>query len=254
MPRVLAHDDPDALLAVAEALETGQTIIFPTDTIYGIGGNPWDARSLERVRELKGRTADQPFAVLLPTVASIERVAALDDRTGAIVERLLPGPFTLLLPATADAPPATVREGTIGIRVPAHPFFERTLARLDRPLFGTSVNRHREPPLVDVDEIIDRFASVDLIVTGSTAASASAILDLTADPIRPVRGDLPAELRSLLEEEQNGNTAHRERGPSNRPHTDRLLEDESREREKQDRRQRHQRRRNPNLRPRQRDQ
>ena len=201
MPRVLSHDDPEIGIALQAALETGQTIIFPTDTIYGIGGNPWDARCIERVRLLKDRRSDQPFAVLLPTVATIARFATIDARARRWIDRLLPGPYTLLLPATPDAPPATTLDRTIGVRVPAHPFFGRTLATLDRPLFGTSVNRHGEPPLVDVDEIIDRFSAVDLIVTGPTAASASTIIDLRGIPARVVRGALDRPIHSLLEEE-----------------------------------------------------
>ena len=201
MPLVLSHDAPETAIALHAALETGQTIIFPTDTIYGIGGNPWDARCIERVRLLKHRRADQPFAVLLPSSAAIDRFAALDVRARRWVDRLFPGPYTLLLPAAPDAPAATTRDGTIGVRVPAHPFFQRTLAALDRPLFGTSVNRHGEPPLVDVDEIIDRFAAVDLIVTGPTAATASTIVDLTEIPACVVRGDLADPICSLLEQE-----------------------------------------------------
>jgi L-threonylcarbamoyladenylate synthase len=201
MPRVLSHDASETPSAVDAALETGQTLVFPTDTIYGIGGNPWDTGSLARVRALKGRPADQPFALLLPTRISIERYAVIDERLRRLIERLLPGPYTLLLPATRGAPPSSVRDGTIGIRVPDHPFFQRTLARLDRPLFGTSVNHHGEPALVDIDEIIDRFAAVDLVVTGPTGRSPSAILDLTRRPARLVRGELTRELQSILNEE-----------------------------------------------------
>lgn len=196
MPRVLPHDHPEIGSAVGAALETGQTIVFPTDTIYGIGGNPWDKRSLDRVRSLKDRPSDRPFALLLPTREAIERFAALDGRLRGLVDRLLPGPYTLLLPAAPGAPSSAVRDGIVGIRVPDHPFFRRTMARLDRPLFGTSVNRHGEPPLADVDRIIDRFAGVDLIVSGPTGTRPSTILDLTEDPPRVVRGELPRELRS----------------------------------------------------------
>ena len=200
MPRVLPHDDPQTASAVDAVLETGQTIVFPTDTIYGIGGNPWDERSLERVRKLKDRSVDQPFALLLTTRASIERYSALDERLRGLIARLLPGPYTLLLPGAPESPSSAARNGKIGIRVPLHPFFQRTIASLDRPLFGTSVNRHGEPPLVDIDQIIDRFAAVDLIVTGPTGMSPSTILDLTEVPPHLVRGELPRELQSLLDE------------------------------------------------------
>lgn len=201
MPRVLPHDHPEIGAAVEAALETGQTLVFPTDTIYGIGGNPWDKRSLDRVRSLKDRSPDQPFALLLPTREAVERYAGLDARIRRAVDRLLPGPYTLLLPVAPGAPPASTLGGTIGIRVPDHPFFAETLAGLDRPLFGTSVNRHGEAPLLDVDRIIDRFAAVDLIVTGPIGTDPSTILDLTQTPPQLIRGELSEDLRTLLEEE-----------------------------------------------------
>ncbi|MDD4903048.1 MAG: L-threonylcarbamoyladenylate synthase [Candidatus Bipolaricaulis sp.] len=195
IPIVLAYDDPRAPQLVVEALETGLTIVFPTDTIYGIGGNPWDDVALEKVRRLKGRAIDQPFTLHLASLADLEAFAALDERRRAWVESLFPGPYTLLLPARVGAPISAVRNGTIGVRVPNHPFFARVMAPLGRPLFGTSVNPHGLPPLADVDDIIDHFPSIDLILTGPIGGGPSDILDMTADPPRAVRGTLPPQLR-----------------------------------------------------------
>jgi len=199
MPTVLAFDQSDAAEALNQALETGQTIIFPTDTVYGIGGNPWDTRTLDRVRLLKERPADQPFTLHVPTLESIASFADVGPRRRPVVERLLPGPYTLLLPAIDGSPPSAVLDGRIGIRVPDHPFFHGALARLNRPIFGTSVNRHGDPPLGDIVEIIDRFSAVDLIVTGPVGRGPSAILDLTADTVRIVRGEVPEDVRRFLD-------------------------------------------------------
>lgn len=195
IPTVLPFDDSRAPGLVAEALETGLVLVFPTDTIYGIGGNPWDDGALDRVRRLKTRSADQPFTLHLPTANAVGAYARLDERSRAQVLSLLPGPYTLLLPAAPGAPPSAVQGTTVGIRVPDHPFFVRVMAPLGRPLFGTSVNAHGKPPLADVNEIIDRFPSIDLILTGPIGDRPSDILDLTADPPRAVRGDLPTALR-----------------------------------------------------------
>ena len=198
MPTVLAHDQPGIADAIDRALETAQTVIFPTDTLYGIGGNPWDARTLDRVRTLKDRPPGQPFTLHLASVKAIERFARVDDRRRAMVEYLLPGPYTLLLPASDGAPPSAVLGSKVGIRVPDHPLFTTTLVLLDRPLFGTSVNLRGEPPLQDIVEIIDRFSSVDLIVAGPVGLGPSAILDLTSDPACVVRGEVSDEVRRLL--------------------------------------------------------
>ena len=194
MPTVLTYDSPEAPRLVDAALETGQTIIFPTDTIYGIGGNPWDRPTLERVCKLKNRSMDQPVTLHLPTLASIPRYAQTDARQWAMVEQPLPGPYTLLLPATPEAPASAVLNGTVGIRVPSHPFFSGAMTILDRPVFGTSINQHGRPPLTEINEIIDAFGSVELILVGPVSGEASSILDLTSNPPQAIRGHLPPNL------------------------------------------------------------
>ncbi|MFC2083275.1 L-threonylcarbamoyladenylate synthase, partial [Candidatus Bipolaricaulota bacterium] len=166
IPTVLAYNSPEAAAAIDMALETGQTIVFPTDTVYGIGGNPWDERTLNHVRRLKERAPEQPFTLHLWNVQEITRYAHYGPAVAQIIKQLFPGPYTLLLTATPDAPPSAVLEGKIGIRVPNHALFGGALRR---PVFGTSVNRKNTPPLNDVAEIIESFTEVDLIVTGDVA-------------------------------------------------------------------------------------
>jgi len=182
-------------------LETGGTFIFPTDTVYGIGGGPWDERALAQVRRMKGRPASQPFTLHLSSIEAIERFAHVDERMRRVLARFLPGPITFILPATKDAPPATVLKGKVGIRVPAHPFFGFIMRELDRPLFGTSVNRAGEAPLDSIEMMIEQFSGVDLLVEGETGTGVprgtgvpSAIVDLTTDPPQALRGELPKDL------------------------------------------------------------
>lgn len=196
-PNVIAHDDPDAATRLLEALETGQVVVFPTDTVYGLGGNAWDDTALGKVRELKGRSSTQPFTLHVASLADVDRFASVPDDLRSAVRTLLPGPYTLLLSASSAAPPSAVADGKVGLRLPRHPFFQRVVARLARPLFGTSVNAHGEPPLNDVSQIIDRFPMIDLVVTGPVSGSPSDILDLTSRPPRAVRGTLPAVLAHL---------------------------------------------------------
>lgn len=194
-PTVLRDDDPRTPAAVRDALETGQTLIFPTDTIYGMGGNPWDDAALAKVRELKHRGPDQPFTLHVPRVADVLRYAVVQDRLRPALAELLPGPYTVILPALAGAPACSKSDRGIGLRVPHHPFFSVVMASLGRPLFGTSVNEHGEAPLQEVNDMIDRFPSVDLVIVGAVGGVASDIIDLTADPPRAIRGRLPSALR-----------------------------------------------------------
>jgi len=197
IPIVLSHDDPETPHALALALEIGQTIIFPTDTVYGIGGNPWDQRPLGNVCRLKDRSPDQPYTLHLPNTEMIDRFVRVDDRLRRLVRALLPGPYTLLLPASQDAPPSAVLQGNVGIRVPDHPLFRDVLRQ---PVFGTSVNVHNAPPLNTVQELIEQFNTVDLLVTGAVKGTPSAILDLTASPPRLIRGILSEAAQRLLEQ------------------------------------------------------
>jgi len=195
IPIVLPHDHPETVAAVEMALETGRTIIFPTDTVYGIGGNPWDERTLSHVRRLKDRAPEQPFTLHLCHVSEIEEFAHCEPAVRRKIEQLLPGPYTLLLPAGPDAPPSAIHDGKIGIRVPDHPFFDSILRR---PVFGTSVNRPNSPPLNDVADIIENFTEVHLIVSGDVEGTSSAIIDLTEAPYRLIRGTLSEDARRVL--------------------------------------------------------
>ncbi len=223
MPTVLDFDGPSVSARVQEVLETGGIVIFPTDTIYGIGGNPWDDLALAKVREAKRREPDQPFTLHVPTVANLRRYATYSAQTALLIDQLLPGPYTVLLEAASGAPASAVQGRLIGIRVPDHPFFFHVMSALARPLFGTSVNVHGEQPLSDPYEIIDRFSWVDLILTGPTGRSPSSIIDLSVEPPRVLRGALPPSLMtechlpSSSTEKQQRNAPHSEQSPDRLP-------------------------------------
>ena len=193
--QVIKEPDVQVYDAVRSLLEAGGALIFPTDTVYGIGGSPWDERALVLVRRLKGREKSQPFTLHLPSVEAIERFALLNTEMRQVLGAFLPGPITFILPAREDAPPASVLEGKVGIRVPSNPFFQSVMLRLDRPLFGTSVNRSGEAPLASIDMMIEQFSVVDLLIEGETETGVpSAIVDLTSNPPRALRGELPEGL------------------------------------------------------------
>ncbi len=193
---VLKENDKKLHAVVEGLLETGGTFIFPTDTVYGIGGGAWDERALKQVCIMKHRHFSQPFTLHLPSVDAVERFALMDCQTQTVLERFFPGPITFILPASDQAPPATVLNGKVGIRVPAHPFFQLTMRGIDRPLFGTSVNRSGSPPLKSIELMIEQFSGVDLLVEGvnPTRGIPSAIVDLTVYPPRALRGQLPRNL------------------------------------------------------------
>ncbi len=194
-PLCLTQSDSRLPGALSELLEVGGVVIFPTDTVYGLGGNPWDERAVERIRRMKGRPADQPFTLHLTTRDGVGSFATLDEQARRAIDLLLPGPITLLLSARPQAPRAVTHKGKVGIRVPKHRFFSEVLHCLGASLFGTSVNRSGEPPLHSVETMIESFPEIDLIVEGEAGSGVpSAIIDLTTDPPRALRGRVPDTL------------------------------------------------------------
>ena len=189
--RRLRWDDPQLPSALGRALDRGSVILFPTDTVYGLGGGPRSG-AVDRVRSMKDRPTGQPFALHLSSLSAIERFAAVPVAALPWIERLLPGPFTVLLPAARDAPTCATYRGKVGIRVPDHPLFLKILTEIDRALFGTSANRHGGRPLRSVEEVLGVFREVDLAIEGAAPRGiASSVIDLTRDPPHVLRGELP---------------------------------------------------------------
>jgi L-threonylcarbamoyladenylate synthase len=190
-PRLLSLGDPTLPRQLDRALRDGAVIVFPTDTVYGLGGDPWSV-AVERVRTIKQRPPDQPFSLHLPSVASIAAYARVDAKRWRWLERWLPGPFTVLLEAGPGAPPCSVADDRVGLRVPDHPLFLEILVEIDRPVFGTSVNRRGAPPINDATKILKAFPEIDLVIEGPiSTGSSSALIDLTSTRPVALRGELP---------------------------------------------------------------
>jgi L-threonylcarbamoyladenylate synthase len=126
----------DLAEAVA-ALERGEVIAFPTDTVYGLAARPgFEAR----IYELKGRPEGMPLILMVASESQLDGFVEVDRRARWYMERWWPGPLTLVLPAVAG--------GTLGVRVPDHPLALELLAAAGA-LLTTSANLHGEPPALD---------------------------------------------------------------------------------------------------------
>jgi L-threonylcarbamoyladenylate synthase len=175
------------------ALERGGVIVFPTDTLYGLGARATDAGAVRRLEALKERPSGMPISLAVSSYEEIEPLGALSPAARAVARRELPGPCTLILPAAPAArrrlPPSLFGHGrTIGVRIPDHPV-ARELARRVGPITCTSANRHGRPPSRTIAEARAAFGlAVDAYVDGSPAPSGtpSRLLDLTGAVMRVV--------------------------------------------------------------------
>ncbi|MFZ1340603.1 MAG: L-threonylcarbamoyladenylate synthase, partial [Paracoccaceae bacterium] len=127
----------------AELIRGGQLVAFPTETVYGLGGDATDDLAVARIFDAKGRPRFNPLIVHLPDLAAAERVAVFDDIARNVAQAFWPGPLTLVLPLRAGAglsPLVTAGLSTVAIRVPAHPLARALLRAVGRPVAAPSAN------------------------------------------------------------------------------------------------------------------
>ncbi|HET7303283.1 MAG TPA: L-threonylcarbamoyladenylate synthase [Segeticoccus sp.] len=175
----------------AETVRDGGLVVLPTDTVYGIGADAFDADAVAAVLEAKGRGRDMPPPVLVPGPRTVDGLATrVPDYARDLIEAFWPGPLTLVL----HAQPSLIWDlgetnGTVAVRMPRE---ETALALLDEvgPMAVTSANRHGQPAATTVTEAAVQLGSaVEVYLDGGPSAGgeASTILDCT--------GDVPTVLR-----------------------------------------------------------
>lgn len=148
--------DPRKLEPAIEALRRGQVIIYPTDTGYAFGCAMSSTRGITALRKLKGYDEKhwKPLTMLVDGVAAFGRYGALDNTAFRTVRRILPGPYTIVMRATADAPKSMRnRKHEIGLRWPSHRVCDLLVGGLAEPLLTGSITTLDEAPeLQDIDD------------------------------------------------------------------------------------------------------
>lgn len=183
--------DPAVVELAASLLTAGSLLIYPTDTLYALGGRVLDAAAGAAVRRAKGREEGKPLPVV---VADLEQARALCSAWPAAADLLAahfwPGPLTLVIPAAPHVPAdITAGSGHIALRVPDLEL-TRALCRRTGPLVSTSANRAGgSPPVTCADALEAVGAGAALALdAGRGRAVASTIVDLTSTPPRLLRG------------------------------------------------------------------
>lgn len=195
-----------ALEPVTRILLEGGITVYPTDTVYGVGGRIDDDSALERVARAK-RRGTSPFPILAAGRREAERIAVFNKRAHLLSEAFWPGPLTLKLePRFHPHPRLSDEEGRIAVRVPDHPV-PRVLARgIGGTIVGTSANLSGAPSPSTLEEALAQIGDrVDAAVDAGPARHrmASTIVDVTVTPVRVVRVGAvsPEELEEVLGEE-----------------------------------------------------
>ena len=178
------------------ALENGEVIVYPTDTLYGFGVDATNTDAIHRLNRLKGRIL--PLSIILESVEHMHDFAEFQDEIETEVNNLFPGAYTVLLPAESNELSPFVQNGSpnIGVRIPDHFFPVKLVKMLGKPIITTSINRHGNDPLNDVTQVEIDFPNVDIFEDSShTPSKGSTIIDFSTSPPKVIRdGDGPYPL------------------------------------------------------------
>ena len=178
------------------ALENGEVIVYPTDTLYGFGVDATNTDAIHRLNRLKGRI--QPLSIVLESVEHIHDFAEFKGEIEIEINNMFPGAYTVLLPAESNELSPFVQNGSpnIGVRIPDHFFPVKLVKMLGKPIITTSINRHGNDPLNDVTQVEIDFPNVDIFEDSShTPSKGSTIVDFSTSPPKVIRdGDGPYPL------------------------------------------------------------
>lgn len=177
---------------VGEAIDVmseGGVVLYPTDTVYGLGANIFDTSAVKRIFEIKQRSLLKPISILIPDMAAIDLVARVSNDQKEVINNYLPGPYTFILRRTPIVP-RVVTSGSayVGIRVPNNDIACR-LAGLF-PITTTSANISDDEVLSNPEDILEQLGcDVDLVIDVGDLSSdhASMIIDLSQSNPKIIR-------------------------------------------------------------------
>lgn len=184
----------------ADILRDGGIIIYPTDTVYGIGCDLSNKKGIEKIYELKRRNRKQPLSFVCSDLKHISEYAKVTDYAYKTMKRLLPGAYTFILEASRLVPKIILpKRSTTGIRVPDNQICLALVRELGQPIISTSVKTEQGETLGDPSVIKEYFSKmVDLIIDGGMIMpQPSSVISLVDDNIEIIRigkGDISAFL------------------------------------------------------------
>jgi len=186
------NPDPRLIAKSADILRGGGVVIYPTDTVYGIGCSVEDKNAIEKIYLIKRQRADRPFSFVCSDLTHISEYAHVSNAAFKIMKHLIPGPYTFILPATRmkQLPKILVsKRKTVGIRVPDSKITLALVKELGHPILSTSVTTEAGELLNDPELIIPKFKNVvDLIIdAGVLVSEPSTVVDLTDEDPNVVR-------------------------------------------------------------------
>ncbi len=202
----------------AEILRAGGLVVFPTETVYGLGANALDADAVGKIYELKGRPATSPLIVHVSTVAEARKLAAeWPEEAERLAREYWPGPLTIVVPKKPEIPDAvTAGLPTVGLRVPRHPVASALLEEARVPLAAPSANRFTQLSPTTAQHVRDAFgAETPYLLDGGPCEVGieSTVIAVTKDGLEVLRPGMAfVEEAAQMEEMEAGDEVHRAPG------------------------------------------
>jgi len=172
-----------------EIIENGGVIIFPTDTVYGIGCNPYDANAVKKIYEIKSREKIKSLPVLVSSIEIVKQISIIDEFTEKIIKKYWPGPLTLILKLKDKNLKESLNlEDKIAVRIPNSVCTLKLLNKCNL-LVGTSANVSGDSSFTDPQECMKNVKNYDIFVDGGTITSKgeSTIIEIENEKIHVIR-------------------------------------------------------------------
>ncbi len=188
------------LEAAAKIVQLGGLIVYPTDTVYGLGCDPFNTDAVERLVQVKGGRS-RPLPILASSLNHVARVADLSQEAERIAERFWPGPLTLVVPKKPLPDFTTLSSATVGVRIPNHHIALKLIELSGGLLVGTSANKSGETPPLTANAAYEQLNDeVEAILDGdlSELGKSSTVLDLTSKQPKVLR-EGSAKVKDILE-------------------------------------------------------
>lgn len=175
---------------MVQIIKNGGVVVYPTDTVYGLGANALNPRAVLKIFKIKKRSLNQPLPVIVSGLKMAEKLAFINNDARKLIGAFWPGSLTIIMDKKPVLPSIVVSGGSsVGLRMPNHTIPLMMLKTSKLPLVATSANIHGKPDPIDAKDIIKQIGKeVDLIFDcGKTKGKPSTIVDLTKVPPLIVR-------------------------------------------------------------------
>lgn len=203
MKRFNSPLNDEQLREVIEVLKSGGTIVYPTDTLYGLGTDPFNEEAVKRMYDLKKRPFDEPISIAVHDISQIEDYVELTDLARHTTREFLPGPLTILLKKKDPSSlPIVSSETKLGVRILDHPVALPILESFG-PITSTSANIHESEPPCEIDSAIEQLGdSVEIYIDGGKCryGQESTVLDVSTDTPKIIRSGVMSRERLRINE------------------------------------------------------